>query len=55
MNKFRLFMMAAAVVFLAGCNVKKEKSQAVVDDEWWLTLQYTEFVVRARPCTRWNS
>lgn len=26
-------MMAAAVVFLAGCNVKKEKSQAVVDDE----------------------
>ena len=33
MNKFRLFMMAAAVVFLAGCNVKKEKSQAVVDDE----------------------
>lgn len=33
MNKFRLFMMAAAVVSLAGCNVKKEKSQAVVDDE----------------------
>ncbi len=33
MNKFRLFMMAAAVVLLAGCNVKKEKSQAVVDDE----------------------
>ena len=32
MNKFRLFMMAAAVVFLAGCNVKKGKSQAVVDD-----------------------
>lgn len=26
-------MMAAAVVFLAGCNAKKEKSQAVVDDE----------------------
>lgn len=33
MNKFRLFMMAAAVAFLAGCNAKKEKSQAVVDDE----------------------
>lgn len=26
-------MMAAAVVFLAGCNAKKEKPQAVVDDE----------------------
>lgn len=26
-------MMVAAVVFLVGCNVKKEKSQAVVDDE----------------------
>ena len=33
MNKFRLFMMAAAVGFLAGCNAKKEKPQAVVDDE----------------------
>lgn len=33
MNKFRLFMIASAVVFLAGCNVKKEKPQAVVDDE----------------------
>lgn len=33
MNKFRLFMMAAAVVFLAGCNAKKDKPQAVVDDE----------------------
>lgn len=26
-------MIAAAVVFLAGCNAKKEKPQAVVDDE----------------------
>lgn len=33
MNKFRLFMIASAVVFLAGCNAKKEKPQAVVDDE----------------------
>lgn len=37
MNKFRLFMIAAAVVFLAGCNAKKDKPQAVVDDEEMVT------------------